>query len=323
MQQTCGIIFVGTGAPYIELALRAAESVKAVCPGLPVDLFADADVASGAIDRLVRLPESWARSKIDAMMATRFDRTLYLDADLFVMADIRDVFDVLDRFDMALAHEQARNTGGQVVWRERPPEAFAQPNSGVIAYRNSDPVQAFLRDWKQAVLDHGIGRDQPALRELLWKSELRVATLPEEYNLMHYELLRTWWTRRPAPRIMHSPRLHQHITDGGPRIDTVEQLVGPVIAARLPDLYAADRSLARVMRREAVPPASRLERRRRLLISFFRTARYRVRRWFWLRRLFREYRTGKRAQPVWKQVLADSRGQSTLPEGRCQEGAAR
>ncbi|MFO7731637.1 MAG: DUF5312 family protein, partial [Spirochaetia bacterium] len=58
-------------------------------------------------DRIHQLDDPWHRSKMDAMLLSRFDKTLYLDADLFVIADIRDVFEVLDHFDMAMTQEDS------------------------------------------------------------------------------------------------------------------------------------------------------------------------------------------------------------------------
>lgn len=282
-----GVIFVATGDGYIKLALRAAESLKAVCPDLPIDLFADQDVKNGVFDRVVRLENPWVRSKIDGMLASRFERTLYLDADLFVIADLRDVFEVLDRFDLALTHDPARNSGGQEVWRKRLPPAYPQFNGGMIAYRNTDDVRSFLHEWKAAVFEYGTGRDQPTLRELLWDSNLRVAVLPEEYNLLHFELLSKWWIRRTAPRILHSPKLHQHIRLGSPPIQNIEQLIGPHAAGRLPDLLAADHTLAKARGEEhATGPGHRGARYLRYVRIYLRTApfRLRLRRWYWSNR---------------------------------------
>jgi hypothetical protein len=109
MTETTGVIFATTGKNYTELAERAAQSVKDSCPGLEVDLFTDQHVDMPVFDRIHQLEDPWHRSKMDAMIASRFDKTLYLDVDLFVIADIRDVFEVLDRFDMAMAHDPIRN----------------------------------------------------------------------------------------------------------------------------------------------------------------------------------------------------------------------
>jgi hypothetical protein len=242
-----GVLFVATGEGYRGLARRAAESVRRHCPGLAIDLFTDAPEASGAFDRVVVLDEVWFRSRIDAMARTRFERTLHLDADLLVIADIRDVFEVLERFDVALAHDQARNSrSANTFWRRELPNAFPQFNGGVIAYRRTEPVLGFLRDWAEAMRASGLARDQPVLRELLWLSELRIATLPPEYNLLDYREVAAWGRLHTAPRILHHYKLHKHFTGRRMEVTSVTDLVGPRVAARLPVLIDGDIPLARM-----------------------------------------------------------------------------
>jgi hypothetical protein len=265
MTETIGVIFATTGKNYTELAARAAQSVKDSCPGLAVDLFTDQPVDMPVFDRIHQLDDPWRRSKIDAMTLSRFDKTLYLDADLFVIADIRDVFEVLDRFEIALAHDESRNGGhAQVIWRKPLPNAFPQFNTGVIAFRQDSKVIELFKSWSVAVRENDFKGDQRMMRELLWDSDLRVATLPREYNLMRYTRLRHWLIRDGAPRVIHSRRLHKHFTNDKARIDDVEDLVGPVIASKLPVLISADKSLARMAGREPHFPTSKENWRRRL-----------------------------------------------------------
>jgi Nucleotide-diphospho-sugar transferase len=250
----CGVLLVATGEGYRRLAARAAESVRRACPGLPIDLFTDAD-ASGPFDRVVTIEDVWFRSRIEAMARTRFERTLMLDADLLVIADIGDLFEVLDRFDIALAHDQARNgPAANVFWRRPLPNAFPQFNGGVIAYRRSPRVLAFLERWAEAMRTSGLKRDQPVLRELLWESDLRIATLPPEYNLMDFAEIATWGALRTAPRVLHHYKLHKHFTGRRQEVTRLVDLVGPRAAARLPVLLAADRPLARISGRAERKP---------------------------------------------------------------------
>lgn len=256
-----GVLFVATGAGYRALAARAAASVREHNPGLPIDLFTDAEGAAspGApFDRVVQLEDTWFRARIEAMARTRFDRTLMLDADLRVVADLSDVFEVLDRFDIALAHDQSRNgPAATAIWRRPLPNAFPQFNGGVIAYRRSEPVLAFLRQWAAAMRRSGLKRDQPVLRELLWESDLRIATLPEEYNLLDYGSLRRWSRFKTAPRVIHHYRFHKHFTGRRREVISLEDLMGPVLAARLPLVLAADRPLAdRAGRAPRLPSAA-------------------------------------------------------------------
>jgi hypothetical protein len=250
-----GVLFVATGAGYRALARRAAESVARASPGLPIDLHTDEAVDPGVFASVTVIDNPWHRSRIDAMAATRFERTLHLDADVLALADLRDAFDVLDRFDVALAHDQARNSpAANAVWRKPLPPAFPQFNGGVIAYRRTPQVLAFLRLWAETLRETGMRKDQPSLRELLWDSDLRIATLPPEYNLLDLGSVRRWDRFRPAPRLVHHYRFHKHFTGRRREVATVEDLLGPMTAARLPMILAADRGLARLAGREPREP---------------------------------------------------------------------
>ena len=264
-----GVLFVATGAGYRQLAARAAASVARVSPGLPIDLATDEPVEPGDFATVTLLDDPWFRSRIDAMAATRFERTLHLDADVLAVADLRDVFEVLDRFDIALAHDQARNSpAANAVWRRPLPAAFPQFNGGVIAYRRTPEVLGFLGRWAEAMRAPGMRKDQPSLRELLWESDLRIATLPPEYNLLDLGAVRRWDRFRPAPRLIHHYRFHKHFTGRRREVASVEDLLGPMTAARLPMMLAADRGLrphggARAARADPRRPRRRLRRRPR------------------------------------------------------------
>ena len=106
----------------------------------------------------------------------------------------------------------------------------------------------------------GMRKDQPSLRELLWESGLRIATLPPEYNLLDLGAVRRWDRFRPAPRLIHHYRFHKHFTGRRREVASVEDLLGPMTAARLPMMLAADRGLARLAGREPREPTPRRPR---------------------------------------------------------------
>ena len=256
-----GVVLVATGAEsYVALAARAAASVKRACPGLPVDLFTDRERALPVFDRVHRLADPWFRSKIDGLIASRFERTLYMDADMLALADFRDVFEVLDRFDIALAQDWLRNAPlHHTFWRKPLPAAFPMFNGGLIAVRRNPATGAFLEAWKAAVRATDTGRDQISLRELLWDSDLRIATLPEEYNLLWITGVRSWTTNWAAPRILHSPNFHRDYQRYARASDPAAERMGLIASAKLPMLLAADRGLARLRDEVAqpIPPGSR------------------------------------------------------------------
>jgi hypothetical protein len=210
----------------------------------PIDLWTDQDDASAEFDAVHRLEDDFFRPKFAALAASRFERTIYLDADVWAVADPSDAFDLLDRFDVAMAHDPYRATEHATTpWRIPIPAAFPQYNSGVIAARRSVATAALWRDVIAALHDHGPPRDQGVLRELLWRSDLRIATLPEEYNLMGLRSLNVMSSHGTAPRLIHSPRLHAAFRKGKRPIGTLSDLLGPTAATQVKRLIASDATL--------------------------------------------------------------------------------
>lgn len=212
-----GILYITAGSGFTRAALRSARSVRELMPELPIHLFHDSESA-GMVEHALDLGHFTSalienphrRSKIDYLPQSPFERTLYLDSDTELAAPIDDVFDILDRFDVALAHAHRRNTKQtEAVWNVEIPAAFPQFNGGVIAYRKTEAVQDFLTKWRDAFHEANIKKDQVTLRELLWSGDLRIATLPPEYNIRYDKYLSVWDEVEARPRIFHYKRFHE------------------------------------------------------------------------------------------------------------------
>ena len=241
----CGFIFATSGAGYTDLARRAAATLKACCPTYPIDLFTDQEVSDPVFDRIVPLDWIWFRPKIEALRRSRFRKTIYLDADLYVLADISDIFAVLNNFDFAAAHDLSMNAvPNRRIWRETLPLAFPQVNAGLIGLKRSSATARLLDQWRAAMIESAAITDQPILRELLFHSKLRIAILPAFYNLMEFDLARVWTSMFPAPRVIHHYRLHQHLEQAGPEIKSLEALVGGELLGHFAKLAAADHLLS-------------------------------------------------------------------------------
>jgi hypothetical protein len=203
----CGVVYIATGESFVEAARLSALSVRRHNPDLPIALFSDRPIEPDGADPFsavhpVQNPHR--RSKVDYLPHSPFERTLYLDADIRVFADLSEIFGVLDRFDVALAHAHARNhRSTNTTWRADIPRAFPQFNGGVIAWQRSEATQAFLRAWRDAYHASGFRKDQVTLRELLWLSDLRIATLPPEYNVRYPKYLWVWRRDEARPKILH------------------------------------------------------------------------------------------------------------------------
>jgi hypothetical protein len=163
--------------------------VRCFLPGVPIVLFTDQkpDDKDG-FDEVIHLCEPhalWHINKLIAMLRSPFEKTLLLDTDTCVCADISGLFAVLDRFDLAMAHDRAyihdfpADTGV--------PDAFVEPNQGVVAFRRCDAVQRALQEalnWteKLRAQSGAYPYDQAPFRIALFHSHVRIATLPLEYN---------------------------------------------------------------------------------------------------------------------------------------------
>lgn len=241
-----GMVLTAFGPKYVELAFKAAESIAQVCPGVEIDLFTEAPVAQGPFSKIHIIDQLWVRSKLDAMIESRFEKTIYLDVDIRAVADFRDVFDVLDKFDLAAAHDQNRNArSSRTEYKEQFGNAFPQINTGVVGLRRSEKVTSFLRDWKRAVQEHGIGKDQPSFREIAWQNkDVQIAILPPEYNFWDIRSIDRLTPLQTAPRIIHS-NVFVKKPPPAPGADDLSHYLGYARAKKLQLLIDADETLAR------------------------------------------------------------------------------
>jgi hypothetical protein len=220
-----GVIYIATGEKYINEAVTSATSLKRFNPDLPVTLFTDAAVNVACFDAVVPItsgprPERICNNKIHLIGQSPYERTLYLDDDTYITGDLTELFALLDRFDIATAHAPVRISTNMLRLRELQPErpnqmpglAFPEQNAGVILFRQSSRMKAFLHHWleiyegertlldnaRQAYADH----DQSSLREALYRSDLATAVLPSEYNC-----------RACFPGYLHNPVQILHLHD--------------------------------------------------------------------------------------------------------------
>lgn len=246
LRERDGFVFAATGAKYTGLARRAARNLRHVMPQTNIDLFTDQPLEDPIFDAIHIVDSVTRRPKMEALIRSRFERTLCLDSDVVAVAPLPEVFDLLGNFDIAGVHEQFGNAPIQMTsFREELPVAFRQINSGVMGIRKSPGTDAFLREWKRIFDEEGLEFDQPPLRELLYRTDLRVAVLPLEYNYMHQPYLANSTRRMLAPRLLHIPRIHvgdDHAEAVDDPFDPAEFL-GPGAIRGLQERLDTDRTL--------------------------------------------------------------------------------
>jgi hypothetical protein len=176
-----GVLYIARGEAYVGAAVESARAVRAVSPELPIALATDG-VAPAEFDEAIALEEhDVKRAKIVGMMASPFDRTLYLDVDTYAVSDVSEVFALLDVFDLAVAHAPFRVPFPD----DAVPDSFPEHNTGVVAFRGGENLDRLLRTWLREYDSGGTRlKDQPSFRRALYSAtDVRLAVLPPEFNL--------------------------------------------------------------------------------------------------------------------------------------------
>lgn len=256
-----GFVYAATGATHVALALNSAASLRRASPNAQIDFWTDAEVPSGPFDAVYRLDRAHHRPKFEALRRSRFERTVYLDADTLILADISDIFVALERFDVAVAHVFRRNNFWGRQWRKPYPAALCELNGGVIGVRRSPAVDAFLKDVEEVVIARG-GPDQPVFREMLLESELRLWVLPPEYNYKNLDQIATLTDADTAPRVLHMSQLHRRFEENGGRPPPLASIFQPKLLRHLQDLMASDSYLNPGQRTRVRPISARTLGRR-------------------------------------------------------------
>ncbi|WP_274575706.1 hypothetical protein [Sulfitobacter sp. PR48] len=125
--------------------------------------------------------------KLEAIAASPFEKTVFLDTDTFILGDLARVFD-FGPFDIAACQPPYRQSVGSMdaavkeEWSRR-----WKLNSGVVFLNGSqrDVMDSWLADYKDRLTsaDHpGKVMDQPSFQQALMKHQPDIFTLPNNYN---------------------------------------------------------------------------------------------------------------------------------------------
>jgi hypothetical protein len=193
-----GVLYVATGDPYRREVQASLASLREWHPSLAVTLVTDRPSGLPGVEEvLLDSPAFGFMDKVRSLGRSPFERTLFLDTDTFVCGDLGELFDLLDRFEFAGAHSPGRICSGSCYRIAGVPDSFAQFNSGVLLYRRTGAVSRLFEAWQDLYRQDvdayrslppeeasalKFPQDQPALREAMYRSDARIATLATEYN---------------------------------------------------------------------------------------------------------------------------------------------
>ena len=187
-----GVLYVATGEKYRKEVLRSVSSLKEIMPDIKTALFVD-DPSGIPVDffdyiRVIADPTYSVFDKIDPILNTPFEKTLYLDTDTLILEPFYELGDLLDRFELAYCHAPYRyhssdNPGCNA--------AFVQGNAGLILYKSTKSTFELFQSWITLFNDEyeirkesaGPMTDQPSFRKAVYDASVIFTILPPEYNL--------------------------------------------------------------------------------------------------------------------------------------------
>jgi len=198
------ILFSAYGDRFINESIACANYISKFKPK-NVDLILHTDKKvkdSRFFDEVLVYENTFTKKRfsfrIDALIKIitehGYEKVLYLDSDACIMkgAVINELFELLDNFDIAVAHAPCRTQGKR---NKEIPNSFPEFNGGVISFTNN--VVDVFRKWQEIYINDFLlddpeealksrpfiyHHDQTPLRHVLYFSDLRIATLPPEYN---------------------------------------------------------------------------------------------------------------------------------------------
>jgi hypothetical protein len=215
---------------FVKEAQKSATRLRQFIPDAAYTLVTNApSVEYAPFDRVVEasfdIPEVLEKSvhkngqmvaKLNYLAALAADRVLYVGSDTYALGPgAADLFPLLDRFDLVAAHAPHRiNTSIGNSALPAIPTSFPEFNCDLILLRRSPEVSAFLEQWRDLYITNALGHphDQGAFRQLAYFSDLRIATLPPEYNYRghrRYPVV-VLQNRRLLPRYMRRERFRSH-----------------------------------------------------------------------------------------------------------------
>ncbi len=186
--RSLGFVYVATGAGYVIEALHSARSLRRQHPDIPICLITDAPPFEPGPFTAIQAPAGPVEHKpIDKLLAYEapFEFMVFLDTDTHVIDDLSPIFRLLEQFDLALVQDVNRGWNYELPGV---PLSFSEFNTGVMAFRKSEAMAAFFRDWRDRYVrlraELNLINDQPSFRQALFFSSLRVAPLPSEFHFL-------------------------------------------------------------------------------------------------------------------------------------------
>lgn len=197
-----GLPLASRGVVYIAIGDKAEQAASSSIASLRLHWDGDVMVISdkplsipGCKSRYASIPagsnvQASRYCKTRLFQLSKYDYTLYLDADTLVRQPIKAGFDILaDGYDVAIAHSAAQ--GKDAMWHIDADEAWftvcelytnpLQLQAGVMFFSKSSAVEELFWMW-QLEWRKWQGQDQAALLRALYKVPVKAWLLGRSWN---------------------------------------------------------------------------------------------------------------------------------------------
>ncbi|MFA1610789.1 glycosyltransferase [Halobellus rubicundus] len=188
-----GFLYIAMGNDYFREAEKSAETLQDEMQDFPITLITDKKECHSEHFDSINVVEDVSYSFGDVVNyidQSPYDKTVYLDTDIYIQSDISEVFNMLEECDIA-ASVAENKWHMQHYDLEHPvkgvPEAFPWFNGGVIAFTKNKRTSRFFDLWRSEYrqdVQNGIIHNMPSLRCALYFSNIQLAPLPRRYNCL-------------------------------------------------------------------------------------------------------------------------------------------
>ena len=149
-QQNCGLLYCAVGTEYFNQAVASYKTVLSYTPQLRASIYTDGELTDSIWEQVISPKLHYVKDfnnkmgyKLDSLISSPYDKTLFLDSDTLVLDDLEELFDLLDKFDLVLCHghnrsqryrliSNARNKTGDRLFPDSIPYSFSPLQSGLI-----------------------------------------------------------------------------------------------------------------------------------------------------------------------------------------------
>ena len=198
-----GFIYIAKNKSADTMAESSARSLRRFHKTEPITLFTDQNNTSSVFSEVIRIPavcnnSPYLRSKpaypdqgiiAKALNLGRgeTDNTIFLDIDTHICGSLQPVFDVLNDtpgYDIAVCIDEAYCYTGQAPGALIP-KCVPRFNTGLVAYRNNEKTKRMFEDFVSIFCEKengATGNDENSFSAAVYRSDVRVLTLPPEYN---------------------------------------------------------------------------------------------------------------------------------------------